>query len=388
MPTFDPNYLAGLPGPIWLIFFLKVLGFVLHLVPMGLWAVALPFSVLAATLLPETSQTGRFGRRMLRQMPIFIALGINFGIVPLLFIQTLYPKPFYTATILIAWHWFIIIPLLLVGYYGVYIVSFAVKAEPGSRQRRLLFPVGIIASLCFLAIGLLIGNGMTLLGHPDRWPEIFMKTQTAAAVSGFGTNMGDPSLWWRLLAMLGLALVTTGIWAMIDACLFADGTKDANVAYRRWAARFAACLATIGVAALGTVQYVRYGLKSIAAASGNRPDALYWDYPFFEYVPYLALLLLVLLFVIAIRGDYGGKLLTAVIAVYTVLLAIFGIIRQIGQHDSIVHAAQMADLTEKTQWTPILLFLVTFVLGVLCIAWIVRQLVLAPPENVAADQQT
>ncbi len=66
-------------------------------------------------------------------------------------------------------------------------------------------------------------------------------------------------------------------------------------------------------------------------------------------------------------GDYSGKMLTAIILVYAVSFAMFGILRQVGQHRQI---ASVADLSEKTQWSPIAMFLVTFVLGVLCIAWI------------------
>ncbi|MDR3111388.1 MAG: hypothetical protein LBU65_17090 [Planctomycetaceae bacterium] len=365
MPIFDVDYLAGIPAPLWLVLFLKVLGFVLHLVPMGLWAVALPIGLVGATSLPESSGLGRFGRNILRQMPILVALGVNFGIVPLLFIQTLYPKPFYTATVLIAWHWFVIIPLFLIAYYGVYVASFAVKPAANSILRRALLPVGIVASVCFLAIGLLISNAMTLIVHIERWNDIFVRTQIAGAVSGLGSNMSDPSLLYRLLTMFALAVMTTGVWAMVDACLFAKGSRGANASYRCWASRFAAATAVVGAVILWCVQMI--------------PHADYTQ--LFWVVAVVGTALLAGIVVVVIRSVYGVIALSVITTIYVALLTTFGIIRQIGQHTAIVQTDGLANLTEHIQWTPVALFLVTFVLGVLCIVWMVRQLVLAPPET-------
>jgi hypothetical protein len=367
MPTFDTDYLAGIPAPLWLILFLKVLGFVLHLIPMGLWAVALPVGLIGATLFPKSSGLGQFGRNILRQMPVIVALGVNFGIVPLLFIQTLYPKPFYTATVLIAWHWFVIIPLFLVAYYSVYIASFAAKSNAKPALRRFLLPVGIIASACFLAIGLLISNAMTLIVHVERWDAIFTRTQIAGAISGFGNNMRDPSLAYRLLTMFALAMITTGVWAMIDAFLFAKGDKKSNAPYRRWASRFAVFMASVGVVILCYVDVVKF------------PHADYTSY--FFIVTSVGMFLLIGIIAAAIRGEYGVVALSIITSLYVLLLTTFGIVRQIGQHTAIVQTDGLANLTENIQWTPIALFLVTFILGVLCIVWMIRQLVLAPPET-------
>lgn len=369
---FDPNHLAGIPAPFWLIQFLKVLGFVLHLIPMGLWAVALPLAVLGSVASPGPFQ--RFGRRVLQQMPIFIALGINFGIVPLLFIQTLYPKPFYTATILVAWHWIVIIPLLMIGYYGVYLTSFAIQSDHLSF-RRCVLPVGLVSSCCFLAIGLLLTNALTLIAHPERWIMLFEKTQIAGAVNGFGNNMSDPTFLPRLLAMFSLALVTTGLWAMTDAFLFADGTKDENRPYRRWALRFALLLACPA--------FILQLLLEGSAKFGPLAGRLGADYPCFGWVLLLCLLLTAFLFYLRKRDDYTTRELGFILALHLGMLATFGAIRQIGQHRQLAASGGLIDMSEQVQWSPIILFLITFVFGLLCIAWIVRQLVLAKPADTA-----
>ena len=126
----DTAQAAGLPAPHWFIQFFKVLGFTLHAVPMNLWYAGL---LLAVCLHIGRNQHGRvFAARLIKQMPVIIAVGVNLGIVPLLFIQVAYFKFFYPATILMAWFWLAIIVLLIPAYYGVYAYAWAIRNGPKS----------------------------------------------------------------------------------------------------------------------------------------------------------------------------------------------------------------------------------------------------------------
>src|SRR6058998_2698786 len=104
----DPSLVApssphGLPAPYWFLVFFKVLGFLLHIGPMNLWYAGTILAMLMRWRGCEHAQ--RWSARLMRQMPVVIALGVNFGIVPLLFVQTAYYKVFYPATILMGWPW-------------------------------------------------------------------------------------------------------------------------------------------------------------------------------------------------------------------------------------------------------------------------------------------
>ena len=125
-----------LPAPPWFIVVMKTIGFALHAVPMNLWYAGILVAMLLAVLGGEHGR--RFSARLMRQMPVIIALGINFGIVPLLFIQVGYGSVFYPATILMAWPWFLVVVLLLPAYYGVYVYGHGL-AKPG-RQAVLVSP--------------------------------------------------------------------------------------------------------------------------------------------------------------------------------------------------------------------------------------------------------
>ncbi len=63
----------------------------------------LSYQIILSNRAPNGVQQGeRFGGRLLRQMPIIVAVGVNLGVVPLLFVQLAYAKVFYPATILMA----------------------------------------------------------------------------------------------------------------------------------------------------------------------------------------------------------------------------------------------------------------------------------------------
>ncbi|MBI2998264.1 MAG: hypothetical protein HYY46_07385 [Deltaproteobacteria bacterium] len=208
IPHPDP---LGLPVPPSILLALKVLGFVLHMIFMHLWLAGLP----AALLLLYFRR--RAAERLFTAMPFFMAFGINAGIVPLLFIQTLYPQFFYPATILQAWFWFLVIPLLIVAYYGVYLAAFD----------RFRLAAGLLASLLLLWIGLTFSASMTLLAAPERWPAIFLATSEAGAVHGmFLALPGEAFL--RFLLMAGMACGTVGAFLAVDAQWFAQDSDDAS----------------------------------------------------------------------------------------------------------------------------------------------------------------
>ena len=108
----DPKMLIdtatpGLPAPVWFIELFKMLGFTLHMAPMNLWYAGMILAVLLHALGSEHGR--RFSARLMTQMPVIVAMGVNLGIVPLLFVQLGYAKIFYPATVLMAWFWLAII---------------------------------------------------------------------------------------------------------------------------------------------------------------------------------------------------------------------------------------------------------------------------------------
>jgi len=204
---------AGVPAPVWFVQFFKALGFTLHAVPMNLWYAGLLVALLLHVVGNEHAR--RFAARLLGQMPVIVAVGVNLGIVPLLFVQLAYYKVFYPATILMAWFWLAIIGLLIPAYYGVYAYAWGIRGGDGMARWRTA--AGWISALFFLCIGFLFANGLSLMEHVARWPELWTAHSTSGAALGTALNVGDPTLWPRWLLMFGLALGTTAAWAVFDA---------------------------------------------------------------------------------------------------------------------------------------------------------------------------
>jgi hypothetical protein len=374
----DPQMLieqttAGVPAPFWFVQFFKALGFTLHLVPMNLWFAGL---LVALHLHFRKNEQGRlFAGRFLQQMPIIVAVGINFGIVPLLFIQLAYYKVFYPATILMAWPWLAIIALLIPAYYGVY--AYAWGLHDGAKE---LAPWrkagGWIASLLFLCIGFLFANGLSLMEHVDRWPALLDANSTAGAATGTALNIGDPTLWPRLLLMFGLALGTTAVWVLVDAVFLAGRPIDDP--YRQWAWRFARKLYTVGM------------ILAAAAGSwyvfGTWPESLrktMFESPLLPLTiatavaPGLAWLLIMTAGLCSER-----RVTTASIAFcQVVVLGLNAASRQIVQNINLKQFVDVSTQPTDVQWGPLAMFLIAFVIGVGVVAWMLAQILKCKPKN-------
>ena len=369
--------LPALSAPFWFIEFFKVLGFILHMVPMNLWYAGV---LLAVWLHYRGGEQGRrFGSRLMLQMPIIVAAGINLGIVPLLFLQVAYSRAFYPATILMAWFWLAIVVILIPAYYGVYAYSFGLRnsvLEMPAWQRY----AGWLSAGLFVVIGFLFANGLSLTSRdPAAWRQIWLNHSVGGAATGTALNIGDVTFWPRWLLMFGLALITTAVWMIFDA--FWIATRE-NEDYRRWVRSFATRLAFIGAiwaTAAG-------GIYMLAILVWCPPDRVLflsgWILPTLLTAasPWLPWALLQHVW----RGELDRTKAAAVAGAQVLVLALNALMRQVVQNlelqrlfDPGVSAQPVA-----TQWGPMILFLLVFVAGVATVGWILAQVGKASPSTV------
>ncbi|MDO5308470.1 MAG: hypothetical protein Q4G03_03100 [Planctomycetia bacterium] len=232
MPLFDDAMTQGLSAPYLFVLFFKTLGFALHLIPMGIWLVGTPCSILL--WLFGGMNAKRMAQRFFQQTPILIALGINLGIVPLLFVQLAYPKLFYTSTILVAAHWLGILPVALFAYYACYLSSHFAKKE------KLLYTAffSAVATLCFCAIGLVFSSVWTLFERPYEWEELWRSSAYSFSIlgheitlGGFGSASGlgiywrEMSIFLRFGAVAGVSFLTLATWQVFDAFYLYRGPR-------------------------------------------------------------------------------------------------------------------------------------------------------------------
>jgi len=229
VPSLD---VAGLPGPAWLFHILLVFTFFLHLVFMNL--------TLGGTLLAWFSHLRSGGRadgpagllagRMVRVNTYAISLTITTGVAPLLFLQVLYQRFFYSGTILLGWIWFAIIALLIGGYYATYLYKFRGAPAVGSGGGLWLGA----SAIAFLAIAMIHVAAHLAHVQPDGWLRLAEDPWSVLA---------DPTYWPRLLhfvlAGIAFSALVMAWWSARRAALSPQAEAETESALARYCWRWA-----------------------------------------------------------------------------------------------------------------------------------------------------
>lgn len=227
LPYAEP---IGLPAPAWLLQFLLVLTFSLHLLAMTITVGGSLVAALAEVLArfqPAGSLNRRLASKLWSLLPIVTAFTISLGVAPLLFVQLIYGKFFYPASILTGWSWFSVVPLLIVGYGLLYVMS---MSAPESRFR----PWAAVGSvLAFLAVGGIYVSTMSLTTQPELWQGMYAQTQA-------GTHMNF-DLTRALHVLTGALTIAGSVVALI-------GHLDADDRFHLYVRRLGLAVVTVGLA--------------------------------------------------------------------------------------------------------------------------------------------
>src|SRR3990172_3372440 len=350
LPSPDP---LGLPVPPALLLALKLGGFVLHMIFMQLWLAGLPAALALLCCRRRSAE------RLFTAMPFFMAFGINAGIVPLLFIQTLYPQFFYPATILQAWFWFLVIPLLIIAYYAVYLAAFG----------RFRLIAAIVAALLLSWIGLSFSAAMTLLPMPEKWPAIFLATAQAGSVHGLFLHLPEEAFL-RWLLMVGMACGTVAAYLALDAEWFA---RDPDyVAETRFV-----------VVLLYAVGFVLY-----AAAAGRYLPMLGSQLPFLlRLAPATGLPAAALFAVVYWRRAGKGAAAALIVAQLFVIVA-NALARQAAQTRELQKWLDLERIPVRGEWGSFILFVATLLMALGVVSWLAWLALRAPKSSPAAEPRS
>lgn len=360
-----PSNPLGYPAPYWFLVLFKVLGFTLHMIPMNLWYAG----IIVAMVLSWRggAHARRVSHRLMKPMPVIIALGVNFGIVPLLFLQVAYYKVFYPATILMAWPWLAIIVLLTVAYYGVYVYVAGLRQgdEGITAWRR---AVGWLTAFLFLVMGFLFSNAFSLMTRIEAWPKLWQTTSVAGAPLGIALNVDDPTLWPRWLMMFGLALTTTGAYIAVDAGLLARGESDP---YRRAAMRIA-----LKVYAVGLIWFAAFGSWYVFGTWPAELREMMFGEPWVVLTGLTAIAPgLPGLLILMGRQKVTPQWAALVGGAQFLVIALNAVSRQVVQNAELRPYLDVTAERVNIQWSPLILFLLLFVAGLGVVAWMLRKIV-------------
>ena len=283
---------------------------------------------------------------------------MTLGVAPLLFVQVLYGRLFFTSSILMAWFWLAIVPLVILAYYGAYLLAFRGEAL-GGRARV----VAGIVMLLFAAVAFLQVSNATRSIRPDTFVDAYR-----ASGRGLTLNLGDPTFWPRFLhVLLGAVAV-----AALGAALYGVLRRARDPELGAWAIRRGTTVFGVATAAnvfVGMLFLLALPRTILIRLVGG--DA--WAMTLLALGILLAiaaagLALLALGAKNAVRATWAQVGLLAATLVVMVLLR--DQVRLLALRDAgFEHPARVA-----TQWGPLAVFLVLLVARVATIGWMARAL--------------
>lgn len=199
-----------LPAPWWLFYILLVATFTLHLIVANVMVGGGIMALMGEWFRRRAQEDHGIsvGREIAPKLPMSIALTVNLGVPPLLFLQILYGNFIYVSTMLMAVYWLSIFVLIILAYYGAYLYNMKYDRLGGART----WVMGI-SVLMMLAVGFFFTNSLLLMTDPKVWPVYFDRP------GGTLIHFGEPNLIPRYLhfvvssvAMGGLAMGLLGWW--------------------------------------------------------------------------------------------------------------------------------------------------------------------------------
>lgn len=281
-----------------------------------------------------------------KKLPISIALAVNAGVAPLLFLQVLYGHLVYTSSILMAVAWLSIILLLILAYYGMYLFNY--KFESWGQGRNVL--VGL-AALIMLYIGFLFTNNMTLAMNPQNWVAYF------ESPGGTLLNLGEPTLWPRYLHMVLGALAVGGLGLAAFGRFRQSRGVDSTVLMGQGMAWFKwTTLVQVGIGTWWLMALPRETMKLFMG--GNMIATAAFGLGF-------------ILALAALAAGFLKRVWTTVwLTVGTML--VMAVMREYVRYGYVREYFTPDQLEVQTQYSSLILFLASFVIGIGCVWYMLK----------------
>jgi hypothetical protein len=106
-------------------------------------------------------------------MPFALGVTITAGVAPILFVQILYKKAFYTANLLLFNRWMAILPVLIVAFYLLYVQK-SKHWHDWPRKIRASISCGILVCFAFVAWSW-TENHLLSLQSQERWTAEYLQ---------------------------------------------------------------------------------------------------------------------------------------------------------------------------------------------------------------------
>jgi len=337
-----------LPAPPWLLEFLLVFTFVLHLLAMDFLLGGVVIVTVSGYLGRHDSRHHELARRVSSALPPVTAFTITLGVAPLLFLQLVYGQLFYTSSVLMAWYWLAVVFLVLLGYYGVYWHQLQ-NDELGPKASWVMLGTAIL----FLLVAFIFTQNITAMLHPQDFYRLFMQ-------GNVGTIFGSVPL--LNVARLAHFVVAAVALAGLGIALLSNRWRRESPELADWGRRYGLTW-FMG----GTLVQLLVGLWFLFSLPVEIRQALVSDK--------LAVGLLVLGILLALLA-----LLTAPKSLVAAGLAVLGTISMMAVLRHFVRLAYLRpyfdphSLPVKGQWIVFSIFVVLLLAGLATVGWMLYML--------------
>ncbi len=195
---------------------LSLLTFALHLLLMNTVLGGAVFALVGQVRGQVHGQSLDTSRDLSKRLPIVLALTVNLGVPPLLFVQVLYGNFLYTSSLLMAVFWLGLVGTVMTAYALLYVWDFHFDSFSGPARTLCL---GASVALLLVSAFILVNN-MSLMIRPEAWAAYFQNAR------GTLLNLSDPTLIPRYLHFVLAALAVGGLFVALSARLKARATGD------------------------------------------------------------------------------------------------------------------------------------------------------------------
>lgn len=334
-----------IPMPWWVFEVLGDLTFLIHLVFMNI--VLGGSLILLASRFSGNVREEHLGHAIYSKTPTVLALAITFGVAPLLFVQVILGNLFYSSSILMAAGWILIIPILILAYYGTYVYKLNHDKRRGWATLAL-----IVAVAGFLYVSWMLSNNLGLMQRPEAWSAYF------ANRSGWLLNSGDPT---RIPRWLHFVTASVAVAALFSAIVWHVRGK------RGWENTEAKVQKGLKLFAFATIFQIFVGLWWVIALPRDIMLELMGQDMLQTIVFLLGFLLAIGALVVALLGK-----LNLTIAHLAGLMVLMVIQRSLLRGSYLADDISYADLTVQPQIGVFILFLVAFVAGLVAVGYMLR----------------
>ncbi|MCP3177941.1 hypothetical protein MJO47_12595 [Desulfuromonas sp. KJ2020] len=328
--------------------FLLLLTLPFHLLAMNAMVGSAGLALYARFRPDEPSR--QLAHELAKVLPFLVAFTVNFGVAPLLFNQVLYGHFLYVSSILMAVFWLAVIPLLILAYYALYLYDFRFNAL--GKAGTIFLAMSL---LIFFVIAFIYTNNMTLMLLPSEWVAYFQND------GGTLLNLNDPTLLPRYLHFMIGALAVGGLFV----ALFGKWREKGDAAMAATAVRLGMTTFT-----WLTLVQILVGLWFLMALP-KKVMLIFMGGDMLATVIFLVALILAL--AVLVTGLKKKVYLTASLAVtLVVLMSFMRAYVRMGFHEPYF---SVRSLLVVPQYSPMWVFFLSLVAGLLCIGWMIKKVV-------------